>query len=105
MGVTDIKERFSGLQVEADSVAAVIRDACQEAAEKINAVVAGEPTELQAVLQFLEQAAHAGFRGFRGVEPVKAEEAPADPPGANTEGGEDPESKRSSRAKPKPAKS
>jgi hypothetical protein len=79
VGMGDVPARFAGLQAKAGTVAAVVRDECRRAAEAINDAVQGEPTELQAVLQFLEQAAHAGLRGFGELEASEPDEAPQEP--------------------------
>lgn len=83
MGMADTRARFSALQATDGTVAAVIRDACQEAAEKINASVQGESTELQAVLQMLEQAAHVGLRAFRTTDVAEQPDTQQEAPGAN----------------------
>lgn len=103
MGMGDVRARFSALQADDGSVAAVIRDACSEAAEKINAAVQGETTELQAVLQFLEQAAHVGLRAFSSVPVAKQPEQGTEEP-ANTggqDGGEEPAPKTGTRSRAK----
>lgn len=79
MGMGDVQARFAAVRANDGTVAALIRDECASAAKAINAAVVGEPTELQAVLQFLEQAAHVGLRSFRDTpvtEQAEQQEAP-----------------------------